>query len=74
MRGQNNRAEKPGSIPKEGGHGHTEETPQFVGFAGFGDELHGSRIQLSRSRIRVYRDGQLCRLKATERDFLHGAT
>ncbi len=32
MLGQNNRADKLGSIPKERGHSLTEETPQFICF------------------------------------------
>jgi len=51
MCGQNNRADKPGSITKERGHGLTEEAPQFVSFSGLGDEFHDSRIQLCRHGI-----------------------
>jgi hypothetical protein len=48
MRGQNNRADKPASIPKERGHGLTEETSQFVSFFRLRDELHDTRMQLYR--------------------------
>jgi hypothetical protein len=69
-RGQNHRADKPGSIPKEWGHGLTEEPSQFVSFPGLGDELHDSRMLLYRlCIIKGYRDGLLCRLQAADLNF-----
>src|SRR5260370_7809547 len=38
MLGQNNRADKLGSIPKERGHSLTEETPQFICFHWLGSD------------------------------------
>jgi hypothetical protein len=73
--GQNNRADKPGSIPKEWGHGLIEESSQFVSFLGLGDELHDSRMQLYRHCIlKGYRHGLLCRLQAADWNFPYGTT
>jgi hypothetical protein len=74
-RGQNNRADKPGSIPKEWGHGIIEERSQFVSFLGLGDELHDSRTQLYRHCIlKGYRHGLLRGLQAAGWNFPYGAT
>jgi hypothetical protein len=65
MCGQNNRADKPASIPKERGHGLAEETSQFVRFFRLRDELHDTRMQL-------YRHWRLYRLEVAERNFPYG--